>query len=72
MRMDKCPHCGSNYGLYSKEHVTFEQYYGFDGEEDGYSEFHYINKRRSTPLYCMDCHKRVITHEQLLEEIDEP
>lgn len=31
-RMDKCPHCGSTKGLYSKYTLYgLQRYYGFDG-----------------------------------------
>lgn len=65
--MDKCPYCGSGDGLFSKELTRYEQYYKFDGEPDGYSEFDNIVRRKSTPLYCICCGKRVTTLEKIGE-----
>lgn len=67
-RIKQCPHCGSDYGLYSKEYVRYDQYYKFDGTEDGYGEFGQLDQsihRKSTPVYCLHCDKRVTTLEQL-------
>ena len=66
--IDKCPHCGSASGLYSKEYVYFNQYYQFDGEADGYSDFTTLKARKRVPLYCCSCNKFVIDHKKLLEE----
>lgn len=66
---DRCPHCGSKNGLYSNEQVCYHQYYTFDGEPNGYSEFGQIGssaRRIMTPLYCIDCDKKVTTAERLV------
>lgn len=63
-----CPHCGENLGLFSKETAKYDQYYKFDGSQDGYSEFHSIAIRATTPLYCVHCEKRVTTLEKLMED----
>ena len=63
--MDKCPYCGSEDGLFSKELTRYEQYYKFNGEPDGYSEFDNIIRRKSTPLYCVKCYRRITTLEKL-------
>ena len=63
-----CPHCGSTYGMYSKEYFYGEEYYRFpDGEHEGHSELSDISKRKSRPLYCIDCNKRITTLERLIE-----
>lgn len=61
----QCPHCGAENGLYSKEYVHYEQYYTFDGESDGFGELSQLQKRKSTPLYCSACEKKVTTLEKL-------
>lgn len=63
--MNKCPYCGSSMGLYSKEVVRYCQFYKFNGDADGYSEFDDLKVRKSTPLYCQQCDKRVGTYEKL-------
>ena len=57
--MDRCPHCGSDYGLYTKEYVTFDQYYKFDGEPDGYGELAPVYYRKDAKVYCCECDKCV-------------
>lgn len=65
--MNKCPFCGSSMGLYSKEIARYSQFYNFDGDTDGYSELDdlMVTRRKSTPLYCKNCDKRVGTYEKL-------
>lgn len=65
--MDRCPYCGSTVGLFSKEMVRYSQYYKFDGEPDGYSEFDTVKVRKTTPLYCISCEKRITTYQKLEE-----
>lgn len=66
--IDKCPHCGSSDGLYSKEYVFFQQFYKFDGDADGYSDFSPLKRRKIVPLYCCRCNKYVINHKKLMDE----
>lgn len=68
-----CPFCGDDLALYSIETVSYPQYYTLDGEPDGYGEFSQIgssNRRKTTPLYCINCEKRITTLEELLKEGD--
>ena len=68
----QCPYCGSRIGLFSKEYVSYQQYYRFDGKEDGYGEFTMTGtslKRKTTPLYCIDCEKQITTLERLKQEV---
>lgn len=72
MTLDKCPYCGSSCGLYSIEYVSYPQYYDFNGEENGYGEFTRAStsaRRKSTPVYCQNCEKRITTLEKLLEDL---
>lgn len=72
--IEKCPHCGEEYGLFSKEYVQYEQYYTFEGEVDGYSEFKQLScsmNRKTTPLYCCRCEKKVTTLEELNRRADQ-
>ena len=65
--IEKCPHCGAKTGLFSKEYVSYEQYYTLDGDCDGYSEFKQLPcsmNRKTTPLYCLNCEKKVTTLEK--------
>jgi len=61
----QCPFCGSTAGLYSKEIVKYEQYYGYDGEPIGCSDNYDMTRRKSTPLYCQDCNKKIGTYENM-------
>ena len=64
--MDKCPYCGGDSGLYSKERqYEFDQYYRFDGEPDGYSELSSRVYRKTIPLYCQDCNKYIGKYDKL-------
>lgn len=68
-----CPHCGSDLGLYSKEYVRYDQFYKYDGTPDGYSDSDQLPatfRRKTTPLYCCNCDKRVTTLEKLTEGKD--
>lgn len=65
-----CPHCGETLYLFSIEHARYTQYYTADGEPDGYGELDQIGtslKRKSTPVYCQNCERRVGTLERILE-----
>lgn len=64
--MDKCPFCGDTWGLYSIHTTKFEQYYNFKGEGTGHSEPDDVTKRKSLPLYCMNCNKKITTFEKLI------
>ena len=65
--MESCPYCGAKTGLYSKETASFDQFYTFDGEMDGYSDLRIKSYRKTTPLYCLHCDKKVTTLEKLEE-----
>lgn len=67
MKIDRCPFCGSNSGLYSKETARYDQFYTYEGEPDGYSDISNTAVRKTTPLYCIYCDKRVTTLEKLEE-----
>lgn len=55
-------------GLFSNEHVRYVQYYTFGGAEADAGEFVSENRRKSTPVYCMHCGRKVTTMEKLMEE----
>ena len=61
----KCPHCGKSSVLYSNEYVKYQQYYNYNGEHCGYSDYEHTDKRKSTPLYCLECGKKVATLDEL-------
>lgn len=61
----KCPVCGSNDGFYSKEYVTYCQMYDENGECTHFGDMINVSKRKSIPLYCIDCNKRVTTLDKL-------
>lgn len=54
-----CPYCGSNYGLYSTNRVIIDYYYDFDGNYVGKSDEQPIVRRKTEPLYCQVCNKKV-------------
>jgi len=64
-----CPRCGNNKSFYSIHYCVVEQYYNGDGEEDGCSDvcdsLNYNMRRKSTPIYCLYCKKKVSTEEIL-------
>lgn len=66
--MKCCPFCGSGEGLFSNERVRYVQYYTFGGAETDAGEFVSENRRKSTPVYCIHCGRRVATMEKLMEE----
>ncbi len=65
--MDRCPFCGSDAGLFSKELGRYDQFYTISGEANGYSDIERIVRRKTTPLYCICCGKKVTTLEKLEE-----
>ena len=70
MKIEHCPYCGSEDGLFSRECVTYDQFYKFNGEAAGYSDsdtYGFTNKRKSRPLYCLKCCKKVTTLEKLTD-----
>ena len=67
-KIEKCPHCGSTDGVYSKEVMRYDQYYDYNGEEIGSSEGISWKYRKTTPLYCIDCHKRIGTYEKMFQK----
>ena len=66
--MNKCPHCGSDLGVYSKEYVRYAQFYDWDGEPDSYSDPEDLRYRKTTPVYCIKCDKYVCKLKKLMEE----
>ena len=52
--MNKCPHCGSPYGVYTK--VKGVQLYSFDGQAEGYEVLAFSE---SKSVYCQKCNKRI-------------
>lgn len=52
--MNKCPHCHSSYGVYTK--VKGVQLYTFDGQAEGYEILEYSE---SKSVYCQKCNRRV-------------
>lgn len=65
--ISKCPYCGSDYGYYTKEHVTGSVMYNyhFDGSEADNGEM-YDNLRYSGGkwAYCFNCDKRLFKMEE--------
>lgn len=68
--IDKCPHCGSDYGFYSKDYVcgSTRYYQHFDGTEEDNSEFYSpLEHRQGKYAYCSDCDKRLFKMNELEE-----
>ena len=65
-RITECTKCGGKSGLFSKETAKYDQYYDFNGIENGYSDLDRELHRGNTNLYCLDCGKVVTTLEALL------
>ena len=60
--IDKCNHCGSDEGFYTKDYVVGKtQYnYKFNGEEAENGEYYeYIKHKSSKHAYCRKCDKRL-------------
>ena len=67
--MDKCPMCGSDYGLYTKHYgVRYDQYYTFKGDTDGYGELSEDSYHKDKKVYCCDCHKFIGMYSKLFPE----
>lgn len=64
-KLTKCPYCGKESNLYSKEFAKYDQYYTYEGVPDGYSDLKHTDKRVTTPLYCSECDRRITTLEKL-------
>lgn len=60
--IDKCPHCGSNYGYYTKDYIVGKCNYNFhfDGSE-AYNGAMYdgLLHRFGKYAYCTNCNKRL-------------
>lgn len=54
---DRCPHCGGENGVHTKELVEFKQFYDWDGSYD--CGEHGGQVRGGKNLYCMDCGRDV-------------
>ena len=61
-RIDKCPHCGSTWGVYTKmDLINVHRNLNFDGSE-GYNGEMYDNAERITDksgVYCQECDKLI-------------
>lgn len=57
-RMNKCPHCGSTKGLYSK-YILYglQRYYGFDGSCEDNMDNAY--QKGGEILYCQNCDRAI-------------
>lgn len=53
--MDKCPHCGSDHGVYKT--YTGKQYYDFDGEPAGF--YADVPDNQRTFARCINCGKKI-------------
>lgn len=62
MKFDKCPHCGSTEGVYTKTNLTGVRYnMNFDGSE-GDNRDMYDNAEKVTAgrmVYCQSCNKTI-------------
>jgi hypothetical protein len=68
--IDKCPHCGSDSGFYTKDYVcgSTRYYQRFDGTEEDNSEFYSpLEHRQGKYAYCSDCNKRIFKMNELEE-----
>ncbi|MFD0771637.1 hypothetical protein ACFQZ1_23155 [Bacillus sp. CGMCC 1.60114] len=60
--IDKCPHCSSNEGYYTKEQVygTVRYKHNFDGREADNSSLHdHVSYKGGKVAYCIDCNKKL-------------
>lgn len=60
--MVECPHCGSDYGFYTRQQACgMVQYqYSFNGEEKDNSQMYDLLKfTGGIYAYCLDCNKRL-------------
>ena len=61
-RIDKCPHCGSDMGVYTKsDYINVPHRYNFDGSEDYNGEM-FDNCEKvvdKSGVYCQNCNKLI-------------
>ena len=60
--IDKCPHCGSNDGYYTKDYIsgTCRFNHNFDGSEAYNGEmYNNLTREQGKFAYCTDCNKRL-------------
>jgi hypothetical protein len=61
--IDKCPHCGSDNGFYTKDTVKaghLRYFYNYDGEEaDNGDMWDSVRVEQGKYAYCNECHKRL-------------
>ncbi|OCN01020.1 hypothetical protein A7X67_01560 [Clostridium sp. W14A] len=65
--IDRCPHCGSTDGYYTKEqvHGSIQYMYNFDGTEADNGELYdYLNYTGGKYAYCLRCGKRLFKMEE--------
>ena len=52
--MNKCPYCGSDSGVFTT--FTGTQYYTWNGESNGYSDF---TEKESKFARCISCNRKI-------------
>lgn len=60
--IEKCPHCGSGDGYYTKEqaHGNVTRYYNYDGSDCDNGQMHdYLTYSGGKYAYCIKCDKRL-------------
>lgn len=58
--IDQCPHCGSDYGYYTKDYIRGSIRYicGFDGtERDNTDMYDFATHSAGKQAYCVECGK---------------
>lgn len=62
MKIERCPHCGKDYGFYLKNYAYGPVYYNFkfDGTEDDNSEMYSaLRYKNGKVAYCLECDKKI-------------
>ena len=71
-KMNKCPHCGSDWGVYvNRDYVNVSYCMNWDGSE-GYNGEMYDNAERiiqKKSIYCQECGKRICSAEEFYKMI---
>ena len=72
MTIERCPHCGSEKGYYTKDYVYgYSRFYcNFDGSEhDNSALYGGTNCKRGGIAYCETCQKKIAKIEEIEREI---
>lgn len=72
MSMDKCPHCGSYSGYFTKDYISGSSWYNhnFDGSEADNSQMYSATSSvRGKIAYCCNCYKKIANVEALEGEV---